>query len=86
MRYFRPFEGYALFLLQKHLVDKVSHLNPPSRKNNSCMLRMPMFSQDNAKIYLGKNIKFWNVFVYCLISQDFHHKEAENNNRFTANS
>ena len=58
MRYFRPFEGYALFVLQKHLVDKVSHPNPPSRKNNSCMLRMPMFSQDNAKIYLGKSIKF----------------------------
>ena len=33
MRYFRPFESYALFLLQKHLVNEVSHLNPPSRKD-----------------------------------------------------
>ena len=50
MRYFRPFEGYALFSGTKNLVNKVSHLNPLSRKNNSCMLRMPMFSQGNAKV------------------------------------
>ena len=37
-------------LVQKNLVNKVSHLNPLSRKNNSCMLRMPMFSQGNAKV------------------------------------
>lgn len=45
MPYFRPFESYALFLLQKMntLGTQSAHLSPPSRGSNSCMLRMPMF-------------------------------------------
>ena len=27
-----------------YIIYALSHLNPPSRKNNSCMLRMPMFN------------------------------------------
>ena len=66
MRYFRPFEGYALFLVQKNLVNKVCHLNPPSRKNNSCMLHTPMFSQDNAKIYTQVKTNNFEIFL-CIV-------------------
>ena len=38
------FESYALLWSKwKHKVHKLSHLNPPSQKNNSYMLGMPMF-------------------------------------------
>lgn len=44
MQYFRPFANNVLFLLQKlNIRHKVPHVNPPSRKNSSCMQRMPMY-------------------------------------------
>ena len=63
--YFRPFGSYARFLLQKHVVHKVSHLNLPSRKNNSCILRMH-FVVILKKLILPSYQHYLNPFVIKL--------------------
>ena len=52
-RYFRPFKSYT-----------VSHLNPPSRKKNSCMPRMPMFIYVRSRTsHIRQFIMYWFIWT-----------------------
>ena len=59
----------------KHRGHKLFYLNPPSQKNNSCMLRMPVFQKEPVT---GKNhpycifgLYLWSIFYFSLWAKIF---------------